>query len=81
MDTITVQYEIFGAIKTRLSDIKGEIALPKGMNIKDFLIRKAGIKEEHHRYLNITVNGKERPLNKELRKGEKIKILLPVGGG
>ncbi|MBU1078044.1 MAG: MoaD/ThiS family protein [Spirochaetes bacterium] len=81
MDTISIQYEIFGAIKTTLPDIKGEINIPKGTTLKDLLIKEADIKEEHHKYLNITVNGRDYPLNKKLKNRQRIKILLPVGGG
>lgn len=78
---ITVSYEIFGAIKTRLKETKGNISIEKNTTLEDFLIQKAGIAKKYITFMDITINSKHYTLDKKLKKNMKIKILMPVGGG
>ncbi len=79
MDNIL--YEFFGGISTKLKNNTGRIEIPKNTTIKEFITEIAGVPEKYLKYMDITINSKYYSIDKKLKKNNKIKILMPVGGG
>lgn len=81
MTKISIEYEFFGGISIKLKSNTGKIEVPKNTTIKEFITEIAGIPERYLKYMDITINGKHIPADKKLKNNNKIKILMPVGGG
>ncbi|MDD5067684.1 MAG: hypothetical protein PHF84_11625 [bacterium] len=81
MGMISIQYEIFGAVRTNFKENSGTISLPEGTSLHDFIVTRAGLEEKYLRYLDVTVDGRKYPFEGKLQSGMKIKVLMPIGGG
>lgn len=81
MSDIKIRYEISGVIKSNLKEGSGTIKIPTGTSARTFLQKFAGISDEHIKYMYIAINDKKSSLDMELKDGDELLILLPIGGG
>lgn len=56
------------------------VEIDDGTTIADFLTR-CSVQEAHQRYIIPIVNGESRRLDYTLQNGDRLNLLLPVGGG
>lgn len=65
-----------------IEDVKNgnPVEVSPGTSITQLLIR-CKVKEEHHRYLLVYVNGEKRGLSYVLRDNDQLQLFLPTGGG
>jgi sulfur carrier protein ThiS len=81
MKQIKIEYEIFGAMKSRFRGNTGTVTVPEAMTLREFLVEKAGLEHGHLKFLDVTADGAGLSLDSELKEGMKVKILMPIGGG
>jgi|GEM_PF-3279354 len=80
--SITVECELFGALKSAFSGRNQKLRLPAKTTYQQLLTDHLHFSAQHLRYLVIIEN--ETPvknLHQPIPDGAKLKILLPLGGG
>jgi len=76
-----IEVELFGALKRDKKENKFTLSLKKEKSIKNVLLEDLNFPEEHIRFFVCMINDNQAKVTHILRDGEKLKVLLPVGGG
>lgn len=58
----------------------GEVDIPEGTTVKTFL-ELAGVRKEHRQFVLPMVNDTKVSLRYVLQEGDRLFLLIPVGGG
>jgi sulfur carrier protein ThiS len=61
-------------------DSPSVLEIPEGTSIAG-LLTEYGVSREHQRYIAALINGEQAGLSRILRGGDKLDLLLPIGGG
>ena len=78
---VKIEVELFGALKRDKKENKFTLSLKKDKSIKDVLLEDLKFPEEHIRFFVCMINDSQVKNSHVLKDGEKLKVLLPVGGG
>ena len=81
MSEITVNYEIFGALKTKFKNNRGSEKIEESTTVREFLKDIAGIPEKYFKYMDVAVNDRACSMNRKLKNNNNLKVLMPLGGG
>ena len=77
---IVVEVESTGLLHIEGLEGGGVVGLAEGATIKD-LLNVLKIQQDHQKFVTAFVNGEEKNRVTPLRNGDKITLLLPIGGG
>jgi molybdopterin converting factor small subunit len=79
-DTLTVHVELFGALRSPGGETHFSLALSKDADVRR-LLSELSYDEREQKYLVVLVNDQNAETNTRLADGDRVKILLPIGGG
>jgi sulfur carrier protein ThiS len=75
-----INIELSGALKRKAKENCFELEVAEGKTVHQVLL-DMGYKEEEIRYLIAILNGNRVELATTLQEGDRLRILLPIGGG
>jgi molybdopterin converting factor small subunit len=79
-DTLAVHIELFGALRSPSGERRFSLALSKDANVRQ-LLSELSYDEREQKYLVVLVNDQNAEMNTCLADGDRVRILLPIGGG
>ena len=78
--TMRVTVEYTGVLNIKAVPNGGTVELPAGAAVST-LLEHLGIDREHRKFITPLVNNNKARLSTVLSEGDKVYLLLPVGGG
>jgi sulfur carrier protein ThiS len=75
---VTVEYT--GVLNIKVVSSGGTVELPTGATVSA-LLEHLGIDKEHRKFITSLVNNQKARISAVLSEGDKVYLLLPVGGG
>ncbi len=81
MKEIKVEFELFGALRRQSKHNKVHLAVPDRTTIEDAVRTHLGYTDKESSYFGYVIDEKSVGKKTTLKDGDKIKILLLIGGG
>jgi molybdopterin converting factor small subunit len=75
-----IKVEFSGALRRKFKDHWLELELEETKSIRQIIL-DLGCQQEEMRYLVAIVNGERVEFSSQVKEGDHVKILLPIGGG
>jgi molybdopterin converting factor small subunit len=79
-NTKTVFVELFGALRSPRGETRFPLELPAQADVRQ-LLSELAYDDREQKYLVILVNDRNADKRAALADGDRVKILLPIGGG
>jgi sulfur carrier protein ThiS len=76
-----VQVEFVGAINTGIFNKQHEFNIEKNSTVKNLLEKLEHFDKSHLNFIQVLQNGKRVSHNQKLKNGDKLELMLMVGGG
>ncbi|HOK39904.1 MAG TPA: MoaD/ThiS family protein [bacterium] len=78
---INCEVELFGSLCTKNKEKKLNLVLEKSITIEELLLKYLKFKKKEIKFLSPVVNENNVDIDYEIKNNDKIKILMPIGGG
>lgn len=78
---IKVEFEIFGGLKRKTKSNRVKLTVPENTTVNDVVIKHLGYTPDETKFLSYVIHEKPVKKNTILKDGDKVKILLLIGGG
>jgi sulfur carrier protein ThiS len=77
---ITVEVECTGLLHIEGLEKNGYVEVKAGATIED-LLQRLSVARDHQKFVTAFINGEEQSRFTSLHEGDKVTLLLPIGGG